>query len=341
MPGRARTRAMSRIGAREAFIFDVIATYVDQHKAFPSSNQVLEVSNWGDRGRIVDNMARLERRGFIHRPRKSWSDGGQITAAGLLALEWIKLFPHRLKKTGGFGVKHTNHGAGSPARQAALSEGRTFHPYAVGERDAPLGFGRNVTKLGSKITKGWAKGKTMYYLALEERATCPRSCVVWDSCYGNSLPFMKRNEWSGAVLQGLIRRQLNDIFKQHRRGRPRDPAGIMIRLHELGDFPTVDYVHWWGDILETYLRVSIFGYTAHHPGTPIGDAIALVRTQHPKRFAIRHSHYIGVPSTRVIEKPSEAWPGEVVCPEQTGRVKDCARCGLCWMSKKRIVFLAH
>src|SRR6185295_3982673 len=146
-------------------------------------------------------------------------------------------------------------------------------------------------------------------------------------CYGNSLPFMKRNV-HGAELQRAIMEQLASIFKPWHIGRKRDSAGIMVRLHELGDFYDVRYVAFWDDMLTQFPGLSLFGYTAHHPGTPIGDAVADLHRTWGRRAFIRHSNYIGVPSARVVEKPSEAWSGEVICPEQTGRVKDCARCGL-------------
>ena len=42
-------------------------------------------------------------------------------------------------------------------------------------------------KLGKKVTKGKWKGFPIFTLTLEERATCPKSCQHWATCYGNNM----------------------------------------------------------------------------------------------------------------------------------------------------------
>ena len=36
-------------------------------------------------------------------------------------------------------------------------------------------------------------------------------------------------------------------------------------------------------------------------------------------------------------KPADAF----VCPEQTGRVDGCGKCGLCWNKDKNVAFIEH
>ena len=43
------------------------------------------------------------------------------------------------------------------------------------------------TKLGKRVTKGKLAGFPIFTVTLEERATCPRSCIHWDDCYGNNM----------------------------------------------------------------------------------------------------------------------------------------------------------
>jgi hypothetical protein len=44
-------------------------------------------------------------------------------------------------------------------------------------------------KLARRVTKGKFKGYAIRTLTLTERATCPRSCFHWSTCYGNNMPF--------------------------------------------------------------------------------------------------------------------------------------------------------
>jgi hypothetical protein len=190
-------------------------------------------------------------------------------------------------------------------------------------------------KIGRDVRKGALRGYWIYTLSLEERATCPRSCFHWDNCYGNGMPYAKRIAHGPA----MDRRLADEIPKLLGvRGR----AGILVRLHALGDFYSVGYVRFWRRMLEQHPRLACFGYTARMPHTPIGAELEQLREDYPTRFAIRYSNggyetLSTVPIRREIDAPVNA----IICPEQTGRTTACATCALCWTTERNIAFLEH
>lgn len=192
--------------------------------------------------------------------------------------------------------------------------------------------GRYSPKVGDVVTKTRWKGRQVRTLTLEERATCPRECDNWSTCYGNNMRWARRLV-HGDELEFLLFCELADIKK---------PA--VIRLHQLGDFYSLRYVKLWERIIER-LDVVAFGYTAHPAGSPIGAALADLAERYWERFSIRFSgRYQPDTVARAVTVMSEkeaADRGAIVCPAQLGKTPSCARCGLCWTSKRTIAFLEH
>ncbi len=215
----------------------------------------------------------------------------------------------------------------------AIMDGHTLFPGKVSEPDNHVlktgGFQR---KLGPRILKGHWKGMPVFSLTLEERATCPRDCKLWRSCYGNNMHNAKRHQ-HGPELEAALYRGLSEKQRLH-------PAGFVVRLHILGDFYSVRYVDFWRQALTEFPALRVFGYTAWQLDTPIGAAIASLRDARWRRFAVRTSGASEGPRTLVVK--DEALRGDaIVCPAQTGRTNSCSTCGLCWASKKPVAFLAH
>jgi len=185
-------------------------------------------------------------------------------------------------------------------------------------------------KLGKKVTVGMHKDRPIFTLTLEERATCPRTCGHWDDCYGNNMPFAHRISHGEGLSQKLYA-DLTQIQKKHDK--------FLVRLHVLGDFYSVDYVQFWERCLAKFPGLAIWGYTHWHPGTDIGDEINRIRTAQWDRFSVRYSDYI----QDVLSANSEEVADKgVICPEQTGKAKSCADCGLCWAMKKQpVIFKTH
>lgn len=202
--------------------------------------------------------------------------------------------------------------------------------------DHVLVSGHSNVKIGRDVRKGWARGYWIYTLTLEERATCPRSCHHWATCYGNNMPYARRVDHRDAkALQAAIERDVERLLAV------RDRVGILVRLHALGDFFDEQYVEFWGNLLAKYDRLAAYGYTAWAPHTPIGRAVAIVKEQYGRRFAIRWSNGAddedcAVP-IRAVDEPVNA----VVCPEQTGATAACATCGLCWGTERNVAFIEH
>lgn len=166
----------------------------------------------------------------------------------------------------------------------------------------------------------------IYYLSLEERATCPRTCFHWRDCYGNKMRLAKRYV-DGQDLRKAIARQLLDLSLRH-------PGGFVVRLHNLGDFQSIDYALWWLALLDQFPLMRIFGYTAHELGTPIGDLLWSASEHRWDRFAMRFS--AGTPPER-----GALHDQGIVCPNITGKTQCCGTCGLCWQTKRNIAFPSH
>ena len=218
-----------------------------------------------------------------------------------------------------------------PPDHRAMVNAKTLFPHMVVDSgDAPLKSGAHQRKLSGMVTKGEWRGNPIYSLSLEERATCPRSCKEFATCYGNSMPLAKRMK-HGEALEDALWDQLYNLNRQ---------SPFVVRLHLLGDFYSVDYVHFWHRALKAFHGLRIFGYTAWQRGTPVGDAVEELRTKRWKTFAVRTSGAQDGPRTIVIDKPSDRGDA-IICPVETGRATSCGTCSLCWASKKPVAFLRH
>lgn len=231
----------------------------------------------------------------------------------------------------------------------AIVEARTLFPTTV--RDVGdewlLKGGDNSAKIGREVRKGPWKGFPIYTLTLEERATCPTSCAVYGSCYGNHMTFARR--WRhGAALEWRLEREVPALELKH-------PRGFVVRLHSLGDFYSVEYVRLWRRLLESCTALRVFGYTARID--TMADEVAyevalLVRDYWTRldvpRFAVRFSNApIFARSTTTIETPIQRPADAVICPAQyvstpaAKKAECCAQCALCWDTDRRIAFLRH
>lgn len=232
--------------------------------------------------------------------------------------------------------------AGLDPEHPAIAEARTLFPSTVvppspGQR--VLVSGANNRKLGDRVVKGAWSGMPIFHLTLEERATCPRSCHAFGACYGNGMQMAKRHA-HGPALEAAIDQDLRDLARAH-------PAGFVVRIHTLGDFYSIDYVHRWARWLVEIRALHVFGYTAWPVGTAIGDALRELSRRWWDRFAMRFSGRFGGPAAavtidRMPEGPTVA--EGVVCPAQTGATGCCGECGLCWAEAGRdetIVFVLH
>ena len=224
-----------------------------------------------------------------------------------------------------------------PGYHPAVRAGRSNFPsrvFAPDELPRLLKSGLHSRKIGRVVTKGKQRGWPIYTLTLEERASCPRSCLEWQSCFGNHMHAAERIEHGPALLEPLGL-ELCDLARQH-------PAGFMVRLHVLGDFWSTDYVQFWRHMLRALPRLVVFGFTAHAPDSAIGEEIAAMTLEHGwKRAAIRFSGAAGPARASRVLGPGQTDTEAIVCPAQTGGTDCCATCALCWHSEKSIAFKRH
>lgn len=240
----------------------------------------------------------------------------------------------------------TSRAVGLRADHPALSEGRTIFPSSVTpSRESPrfLISGHNNPKLGKTVLKGPRAGWPIYQLSLEERATCPRSCAVWSECYGNAMPYARRHTPDEQFERFLVAEMIT-LCRAH-------PEGLLVRLHALGDFYSVEYVYIWARLIADFPQLHVFGYTARRtddadPETAkIAQAIALLTEGAWDRFAIRSSGADApARSLSIVVDQDPDLPNVIVCPAQTEATEACASCGLCWAEAARdktVAFLRH
>ena len=224
-----------------------------------------------------------------------------------------------------------------PYNHPALIGGHTLYPPTVraGRDRWALKSAVNTAKIGGEIIKGKWADFPAYTLTLEERATCPRSCCHWRSCYGNKMHWSDRVQ-AGPDLEWRLEREVALLDIDH-------PAGFAVRLHNLGDFYSVEYVELWAKLLERHPALHVWGYTARwHVNDPIAAALIPVIERHWNRFAVRYSDAPAETcSTITVEHPYQVPADAILCPEQVGKSESCSTCALCWGSKRRIAFLQH
>lgn len=214
----------------------------------------------------------------------------------------------------------------------AIRGARTIFPSRVMHPDdSPrlLISGINQRKIGVRVTKGRWKGFPLYTLTLEERATCPRTCGEWSTCYGNNMNWSRRHI-GGIDLETRLIDEIVDLEKRH-------PRGFAVRLHILGDFYSIAYATLWRHLLAEVPALHIFGFTARQPDDPIARVIASMNADYPGRCAIRTSGH----DSLVIDRIEDSQ--HVVCPAQTDPLgkRCCATCALCWTMKRPIEFVRH
>lgn len=216
----------------------------------------------------------------------------------------------------------------------ALAEARTIHPKgrrAVDDSRNVLKPVANNSKLGkgkATISKGKWRGFPLFSITLEERATCPSTCLRWAECYGNAMPFAHRFQ-HGPELEAKIQREVADLARMH-------PHGFAVRLHVLGDFYSDGYVKMWRSLLIKHKNLHVYGYTAREGWKCLTD----MRKHFPDRWWVRFSTNKRIKG-QIVATTQGSVPGAVTCPEQTGKTESCLTCGLCWSVELPIEFIDH
>jgi hypothetical protein len=197
------------------------------------------------------------------------------------------------------------------------------------------------------ILKGKWSGMPMVSLTIEERSTCPTSCLHWLDCYGNSMGFAKRYI-HGEDLEKQIKKDIRKLARIYK-------GGFVVRLHILGDFYSLEYVKMWGELLDTYKNLYVFGYTARLKDSPIGDAVYKLQSD---RWWIRISN--GDDDEMCANEMNDESLAQLknhtafICPHmlykkesthtrtyKPRKAMNCSRCGACWSTRKTVIFPLH
>jgi hypothetical protein len=150
-------------------------------------------------------------------------------------------------------------------------------------------------------------------------------------CYGGNMHLARRWE-AGQSLENSIRAEVQ-----------KSRLPLLVRLHVLGDFYSVDYARMWIE----ELGVPVFGYTHHHPFSSIGRILhnAPWETISVRKSFKAGASKLGVMKSRgavtVTEWAQAAQYDAIPCPVQTGDQASCATCGLCWNTERNIAFIQH
>lgn len=194
-------------------------------------------------------------------------------------------------------------------------------------------------KLGKKVTKGIFKDMPIFTVTLEERATCSDTCLHWWTCYGNNMPFATRYEANDALTDAM-EIELEELNRKHKNG-------FLVRLHVLGDFYSVEYVELWDKWLAQFDNLYVYGYSERKTGTPIGDALNILRERWTSRFMVRVSGDFNLTTMTALSFDNDMAVSQIenkqafLCPVQEDKTDSCGTCGLCWTAKKNVVFKTH
>ena len=123
------------------------------------------------------------------------------------------------------------------------------------------------------------------------------------------------------------------------------------RINTIGDIPNDDFL----SAVLTGIMLSgstSFGYTHWQPEHPLGYRIREYSKRYWNFFAVRTSYEHGsreplLERAAVIVKSFKdaeilKLHNAIPCPEQTGKVRNCGECGLCWLAQdKNIAFAEH
>lgn len=303
----------------------VLCGLLADQKTFDEIGAAMRIS----RNAVAGQVNRMKAKGdarlpAIRRGRRSYRPASERYANGGSLRRFASIKPHG----------HRIHLA---ADHPAIVDGRTLFPTRVedpADRPRLLIDGHNSRKLGRRVEKGHWRGFPIFTLTLEERATCPRTCLEWSTCYGNSMNWARRIR-HGRAFEERLWNELADKAAEH-------PAGFVVRLHILGDFYSTDYAELWAEALEAYPALHVFGYTAHPPASPIGQVVSQLLGVHPTRWRMRFSGHDGpTDGSVVVDRASDT--DHLICPAQTDPTgkRCCANCAFCFHTDRTVAFLRH
>jgi len=233
----------------------------------------------------------------------------------------------------------------SKTELAVQNDQSLFHSFKVKSVNDGMGKTERVikkstnVKLGKRVTKGKLKGMPIFTVTLEERATCADTCSHYADCYGNNMPFATRYKADTALIDAMYS-ELKVLNKKHK-------SGFLVRLHILGDFYSLNYVSLWDQWLDEFENLFVYGYSERKIGTPIGNALNLLRIKWTNRFMVRVSGDFNLSNMTALSFDDKRSSDQLaskqafMCPVQEDKTDSCSTCTLCWATTKNVIFKTH
>lgn len=198
------------------------------------------------------------------RIRRSFNDGDRYCSGQVDKIENSFQCPEQTRKVSSCGdcmlctysrknVRFINH-----SRPWKNEDGGTMYKKMIQDVDSNvkiLKSGKDNNKLNELVTRGPWSGSKILNVSGIERHHCPSTCHFWNNCYGNNYPFGHRFHIDNPKVQQKLYDECMAL--------PRFFKGYAIRLHVVGDFPNVEYVDMWRNILQDRKDIKCFGFTAN------------------------------------------------------------------------------
>lgn len=218
--------------------------------------------------------------------------------------------------------------------------------FEIDKRKAPLLEAGN-----SKIGTSSENYSRVLVWNLPAVKTCPSAskwCLKW--CYNADLREEKfpHELWNNNLhfflqAEELLKTKLLSELRQS------EDESLAVRIHSSGDFFSCEYISFWIDIIKSTPNATYWAYTRSWSN----DAFLplLEELKNLKNIQLFASW------DRTMKKAPEGWrlsyvyqeeetlgSNGIICPEQSGKVADCATCNYCLVdgkSKSDVYFIAH
>ena len=99
--------------------------------------------------------------------------------------------------------------------------------------------------------------------------------------------------------------------------------------------------------MSKFENLYVYGYSERKAGTPIGNALNVLRTRWTSRFMVRVSGDFNLATMTALSYDDNRAVKQIktkqafICPVQEDKTENCASCGLCWTAQKNVVFKTH
>ncbi len=203
----------------------------------------------------------------------------------------------------------------------------------------------------SIVRQGNSKlGKSIGKVALAAVDTCPGRGSCEKVCYAARLMRIYPSYNDMVVRQTKLLRENPEAYFGQIRADLKSNGYRTVRIHESGDFESIQQIAGWMEIVADFPNVQFFGYTRSWVVPSLIGHLNLLRDfPNVQIFASVETGESSPPmdwrTARIISKQESAPSGSIKCPEQTGKRASCADCGFCISANnsktQNVLFVKH